>query len=73
MGCVAVKKSLDNYEACKGDPACVESMESARVASYTVTKAAAGPMLPSGPEVVAMLVSNVVAFGVGVWKGKKKG
>lgn len=73
LGCVAVKRSLDNYQACQGDVECVEKMESARQASYIVTKSAAGPLMPSTAEVVAVLVSNVVAFGVGVFHGRKKG
>lgn len=73
LGCVAVKKSIDNYEACKGDVACVQKMDEARQASYVVTKSAAGPLLPSTSEVVAVIVSNIVAFGVGVFHGKKKG
>ena len=50
LGCVAVKKSLENYEACKGDPVCVEQMATAKVQAYTVTKAATGPLLPSTSE-----------------------
>lgn len=73
LGCVAVKKSIDNYEACRGDVACVQKMEDARQSTYTITKSATGPFFPSASEIVAMLVSNAVAFGVGVFHGKKKG
>ena len=73
MGCVAVKKSLDNYQACKGDAVCLEEMNKARATAYTVTKAATGPLLPSTSEVLAMIVSNVVSFGFGVFHGKKRG
>ena len=74
MGCVAVKKSLDNYEACKGDPVCLQEMQSAKEVSYAVTKTATAPFIPvSFPEAIAFVVSNVFAFGFGVVKGKKKG
>lgn len=72
LGCAAVSKAVDRYKACKGDPVCVQEMESVRQASYVVSKSAAGPMLPSMSEVIAVLVSNVVSFGFGVFHGGKK-
>ena len=74
VGCVAVKKSLDNYEACKGDPVCMEEMTKVKASSYVGTKSATELMpLPSVGEGIALLVSNLVAFGFGVLKGRKKG
>lgn len=73
-GCVAVKKSLDNYEACKGDSVCMSEMAQVKNTSYVVTKSATELMpLPSVGEGIALLVSNLVAFGFGVLKGRKKG
>ncbi|WNK14590.1 MAG: hypothetical protein [Microvirus sp.] len=73
-GCVVVKKSLDNYEACKGDPVCMEEMTKVKESSYVISKSAvAAYPLPSVGEGIALLVSNLVAFGFGVLKGRKKG
>lgn len=67
-GCVAT----DRYKACLADTACYAEMEAARASAYNVTKSAAGfPGVPSVPEVLALLVSNLAAFGVGVLKGRK--
>ena len=73
LGCAGVKQALDNYEACKGDPVCVEQMDKAQMSSYSVTKAVTSTAFPSMPEAIAFVISNVVAFGVGVVKGRKKG
>lgn len=67
-GCVAT----DRYKACLGDKACYEEMEAARITSYNAVKSASNvPGIPSFPEVLALLVSNLAAFGVGVLRGKK--
>lgn len=74
IGCVAVKKSMDNYEACKGDVPCMDEMVKAKSMTYAITKSATGPLLPSASEIIAVLVSNIVAFGAGaVHGGRKKG
>jgi len=73
VGCASVKKALDNYEACKGDPVCMEDMTKVKGSSYVVTKSATELMpLPSVGEGIALLVSNLVAFGFGVLKGGRK-
>ena len=42
--------------------------------SYVVAKTASSNIpLPSVPEVIAVVVSNIVSFGYGVFHGKKKG
>ncbi|QXP08356.1 MAG: hypothetical protein [Arizlama microvirus] len=74
IGCHTVKKSLDNYEACKGDQVCMEEMTKVKESSYVISKSAvAAYPLPSVGEGIALLVSNLVAFGFGVLKGRKKG
>ena len=74
VGCAATKQALDNYEACKGDKVCIEQMENVRSASYTVAKSATNSIpLPSLAEGIAIAVSNLIAFGFGVLKGRKKG
>ena len=74
IGCAATKQALDNYEACKGDQACVTEMEQVRASSYVVAKTATNSLpLPSLGEGIAIVVSNLIAFGFGVLKGKKKG
>ena len=73
-GCLTVKGALENYEACKGDQVCMEEMTKVKESSYVVSKAAvAAYPLPSVGEGIALLVSNLVAFGFGVVKGRKKG
>jgi len=73
-GCLTVKGALDNYEACKGDAVCMEEMVKVKDTSYVVSKAAVSAYpLPSLGEGLALLVSNLVAFGFGVLKGRKKG
>lgn len=74
LGCAAVSKSIDNYSACKADEVCYSEMMKVKNASYVVTKGAGSNFpLPSTAEVVAVVVSNIVSFGYGVFHGKKKG
>lgn len=69
VGCAAV----DRYDSCKSDPVCLQKMEDAKAASYVVsTSAAKASGVPSGAELIGLLVSNIVAFGTGVWHGKRK-
>ena len=73
LGCASVSRAIDNYKACKDDPVCVQQMEDVKEASYVVSKTASSNIpLPSVPEVIAVIVSNVVSFGYGVFHGKKK-
>ena len=73
-GCLTVKGALENYEACKGDQVCMEEMVKEKDTSYVVSKAAiAANPLPSVGEGIAVVLSNLVAFGFGVLKGRKKG
>ena len=73
VGCAATKRALDNYEACKGDQECITEMGQVRASSYVVAKTATNSLpLPSLGEGIAIVISNLVAFGFGVLKGKKK-
>ena len=72
LGCSSVQRSMEAYEACKADSECVAEMDKARSTSYVITKTAASSTgFPSVPEVLAVLVSNLASFGVGVLRGKK--
>lgn len=74
IGCASTKEALDRYEACKGDPVCISEMEKVKSVSFSVTKGAVTPFVPSSPaELIALGVSNLLSFAFGVWKGKKKG
>jgi len=73
-GCLTVKGALDKYEACKGDQVCMAEMSKVKESSYIVSKAAVNAYpLPSVGEGIALVISNLVAFGFGVVKGRKKG
>lgn len=73
-GCAGIQKSVDRYQACIEDPACLAQMEDVKQVSYDVTKvAASGFPISSIPDAIAYIASNVIAFGFGVLKGKKKG
>ena len=64
LGCASVKRSMEAYEACKADTECVKEILKIQDSTYVVTKAAAsGAGFPSVPEVLAVLVSNLAAFG----------
>lgn len=70
LGCATVRRSLDAYQACKADQTCSEEMAHAQEVTYVAAKGAASTF-PSFPEAAAVVVSNLVAFGVGVLKGKR--
>lgn len=73
LGCVAVTKSLDNYNACVGDPVCVSEMAKVKSTTHAVVETTASSLgAPTAPEFIAVVVSNLVSFGFGVLKGKKK-
>ena len=73
-GCAALNTAVENYKACKGDQVCMEEMKKAGEASYVVAKSASSSVpIPSVPEIIAVIVSNLVSFGYGVFHGKKKG
>jgi len=73
LGCASVSRVMDNYKACQGDRVCLEEMSKVKETSYVVAKASAsGVPLPSVPEVIAVVVSNVLSFGYGVFHGGKK-
>lgn len=74
VGCLQVRRSVDNYQACKGDPVCWAEMNNVKEDTYNITKVATSAMPSvSIQEGIALLISNIVAFGFGVMKGKKKG
>jgi len=72
LGCVAVNKSIDNYKACKGDPVCLAEMEKVKEVTYDVVEPVVSANMPSMAQVIALTISNIVAFGFGVLKGRKK-
>jgi len=73
MGCASVQRSLDNYQACKADAECSAKMaETGRVASVVTKTAASGFPMPSVPEALAWVVSNIATFAYGVSHGKRK-
>ena len=74
LGCTTVSRSIKNYEACKGDPSCMSEMEKVKESSYVIAKSASSNIpLPSVAEIIAVLVSNGLSFGYGVFHGKRKG
>lgn len=73
VGCSATNEAVQNYESCKNDPECYHQMLDVKEKSYIATKTGLNLSgLPSAAEVLALVVSNMAAFGVGVLKGKKK-
>lgn len=74
LGCASVSRSIDNYKACAGDSVCMSEMQKVKESSYVVAKAASSNIpLPSVAEIIAVVVSNALSFGYGVFHGKKKG
>lgn len=74
LGCAAVSRSIDNYKACQGDQECLDQMTKVKESSYVVAKTASSNIpLPSVAEIIAVVVSNALSFGYGVFHGKKKG
>lgn len=74
LGCAAVSRSIDNYKACQGDSVCLAEMNKVKESSYVVAKASSSNFpLPSVAEIIAVIVSNGLSFGYGVFHGKKKG
>lgn len=72
-GCSATNEAVKNYESCKNDPECYHEMLEAKQNTYNITKSGLNLTgLPSAGEVLALVVSNIAAFGVGVLKGKRK-
>lgn len=69
MGC---HTTLADYQNCMNDPVCAASVENSRVASYQAVKASSSSLFPSFNEALALVLSNIVAFVVGVIKGRKK-
>ena len=51
----------------------MQEMDKVKESTYVVTKAASsGFPVPSVPEIIAVLVSNLASFGYGVFHGKKQ-
>jgi len=71
-GCSIIDKAKDNYNACRGDKACMEQMENVRASTEVATRTVGNTFFPSPLEAVVYLVSNLAAFGFGVVKGKRK-
>lgn len=72
VGCAAVSRSIDNYKACQGDQECLDQMTNVKEVTYAVTKNTATSFpFPSVPETIALVISNVVSFGFGAFRGSK--
>lgn len=73
IGCKTIKEANENYKACIQDSECVQEVQKAQAVSSAVIKSA-GSGLPSSPivDALAVLLSNVVAFAVGSYQGKKR-
>ena len=72
LGCAAVHHAIDNYKACNGNQQCLDEMNKVKDTTAVVSKTAAAAFpLPSVPECIAFLVSNIAAFGYGAWHGGK--
>lgn len=69
LGCAGVRTSLENYEACKGDVDCMRSVEQTREAAFAVSRSAVNSAFPSTADALALIISNGIAFAVGVWRG----
>lgn len=63
----------DRYNACMSDDDCRSQVMDVKDHTYALTKVGVqSTPMPNVAEIIAVLVSNVVAFGVGVLKGKRK-
>ncbi|AXH78152.1 MAG: hypothetical protein [Microviridae sp.] len=72
LGCAAVDRSIQDYKACKGDQQCLKDMTDVKDTSYIVAKGVTSSFpLPSIPEAIAIVVSNVAAFVFGATQGHK--
>lgn len=72
VGCASVSRSVEDYNACMADPQCADSVNAVRDNTRTVVTATSSALpLPSIPEVVGLIASNVIAFAVGVRRGGK--
>lgn len=73
LGCRTVSDSLKQYDACKGDPVCVQSMlENKQIASVVVEKVVdTNTQNSSLGWILGSIVGNIVAFATGVSRGKK--
>ena len=72
LGCAALSTAVDNYKACKGDQVCVAEMSKVKEATYEVTRSAGSNFpVPSVPEILAFVVSNIVSLCYGVFHGSK--
>lgn len=73
LGCKTIETSVENYKQCINDPTCANEVVAVRTGAYNLTKNTLhSTAFPSFSEAVALILSNVVAFGVGVVKGSKK-
>lgn len=70
LGC----KTMDYYNACKGDTACVQKMQEAqRVATSTVSTAGSMAPVPTNiVDIVGGIIGAIVFFGSGVFYGRRK-
>lgn len=72
-GCHAIKDNLSYYDACKGDASCVQKMVDVEHSVRTGVSTVAGAFtpIPSMADFIGGLAAAVVAFFVGVSRGKK--
>lgn len=72
VGCKTTEVMLSDYEKCVADPMCHAEIDQIRENAHLVTEGAVNTAFPSMGELAAITVSNIVAFFVGVMKGRKK-
>ncbi|QGH72147.1 MAG: hypothetical protein [Microviridae sp. ctD0m35] len=71
LGCSAISRSIDNYEACVNDPVCYER---AKVASQIAAQSAQSAAETSFtiPQMVGTVVGAGAMAITAVWLGRKK-
>lgn len=72
FGCKTTEQAIEDYRRCVNDPVCVQEVERSKNVSYSVIKTA-GTGFTNNPIVdgLALLLSNALSLGVGIYKGRK--
>lgn len=70
VGCAS--EAVRSYESCIADQQCAEEMAQVQNDTYNSTLVTTASTTGLAP-MIAVLVSNLVAFAFGAWRGKKKG
>lgn len=71
-GCTAVKGTLNDYDRCASDLDCMAEIQTVKDSTYMTTKMATSSIPIGVPDIIALVVSNIASFGVGVVKGRRK-